>query len=185
MTTASKLRLPASTVLLSSVLLVMPGWGVAQTSAPAATTKPAPGKSSSESESRKDIQSQAKGLALATDVTETISANQLAISNRVLTGIAQCEFNQTVEVRPVKDKPGHFRVEYKNVAYVMTPEETTTGAVRLYDKRSRVVWLQIPSKSMMMDQGAGRRMVDSCQQTEQRIAVEASKAAGQQKLLSQ
>jgi hypothetical protein len=183
MTIASKLRLPPSTVLLSSLLLVMPGWAVAQTSAPAATTKPAPSKPVSES--RKDIQSQAKGLALATDVTETISANQMAISSRVLTGVAQCEFNQTVEVRPMKDKPGHFRVEYKNVAYVMTPEETTTGAVRLYDKRSRVVWLQIPSKSMMMDQGAGRRMVDSCQQTEQRIAVEASKAAGQQKLLSQ
>lgn len=183
MTIASKLRLPPSTVLLSSILLAMPGWGVAQTSAPAAATTPAPSKTTSES--RKDIQSQAKGLALATDVTETISANQLTISSRVLTGVAQCEFNQTVEVRPVKDKPGHFRVEYKNVAYVMTPEETTTGAVRLYDKRSRVVWLQIPSKSMMMDQGAGRRMVDSCQQTEQRIAVEASKAAGQQKLLSQ
>jgi hypothetical protein len=183
MTIASQLRLPPSTVLLSSLLLVMPGWGVAQTSAPAPATKPAPSKPVSES--RKDIQSQAQGLALATDVTETISANQMAISSRVLTGVAQCEFNQTVEVRPVKDKPGHFRVEYKNVAYVMTPEETTTGAVRLYDKRSRVVWLQIPSKSMMMDQGAGRRMVDSCQQTEQRIAVEASKAAGQQKLLSQ
>lgn len=179
MTIASKLRLP----LLTSMLLVLPGWAAAQATAPAATAKAAP--SNAVSESRKDIQSQAKGLALATDVTETISANQLAISSRVLTGVAQCEFNQTVEVRPMKDKPGHFRVEYKNVAYVMTPEETTTGAVRLYDKRSRVVWLQIPSKSMMMDQGAGRRMVDSCQQTEQRISVEASKAAGQQRLLSQ
>jgi hypothetical protein len=183
MTIASQLLLPPSTVLLSALLLVTPGWGVAQTSVPATTNKPTPSKPVSES--RKDIQSQAQGLALATEVTETISANQMAISSRVLTGVAQCEFNQTVEVRPVKDKPGHFRVEYKNVAYVMTPEETTTGAVRLYDKRSRVVWLQIPSKSMMMDQGAGRRMVDSCQQTEQRIAVEASKAAGQQKLLSQ
>lgn len=149
--------------------------------APSISSKPT---ATAVSASRKALASQAKGLALATEVTETISAGQLEISNRVLTGAAQCEFNQTVDVDRVVDNPGYFRVRFKRGSYLMTPEETSTGAVRLVDRKQQVVWLQIPAKSMMMDQAAGRRMVDSCQHAEQRAAVEASTGAAQSGLLS-
>lgn len=129
------------------------------------------------SQSRKELRNEAKGLALAADVTETISDNQLQIANRVLTGAASCEFNQTVRVEPIEAKPGHFQVAFNNASYVMTPQETTTGAVRLEDKRNGIVWLQIPSKSMMMNQKAGQRMVDGCQHAEQRAATQAVSAA--------
>lgn len=136
-----------------------------------------PAKKPAASQSRKELRSEAKGLALATDVTETISANQLEIANRVLTGSAQCEFNQSVRVMPVEAKPGHFQVSFNNANYLMTPQETTTGAVRLEDKRNGIVWLQIPSKSMMMNQKIGQRMVDGCQHAEQRAATQAVTAA--------
>lgn len=119
------------------------------------------------SQSRKELRSEAQGLALATEVTEAISANQLQIADRVLTGTAQCEFNQTVSVDAMKDRPGHFMVGFNKAAYVMTPQETTTGAVRLEDKRNGIVWLQIPSKSMMMNQKVGQRMVDGCMHAQQ------------------
>lgn len=139
-----------------------------------AVAKPAPAPSAS----RRELHSQAQGLALATEVTETINANQLEISNRVLTGVAQCEFNQTVSVDALQDKPGHFRVAFNKAVYTMTPQETSTGAVRLEDRRNGIVWLQIPSKSMMMNQRVGQRMVDGCTQAEQRAAVAAVQAAG-------
>ncbi|RZT98094.1 hypothetical protein [Rivibacter subsaxonicus] len=169
--------------LIAAGLLLAAGAQAQGTAAPAkaaaaqpAAAKPAPVKKPV-SQSRKELRNEAKGLALATDVTETISDNQLQIANRVLTGTAQCEFNQGVTIDPVAEKPGMFRVVYKQVAYVMVPQETTTGAVRLEDKRSGVVWLQIPSKSMMMDQTAGKRLVDSCTMAEQRAAVAASVGA--------
>lgn len=140
-----------------------------------AQTAPAPGtklavakKPATKTSSRQELHSQAQGLALATEVTEQISANQLEISHRVLTGTAQCEFNQTVSVDTMQDKPGHFRVAFNKDVYTMTPQETSTGAVRLEDKRNGIVWLQIPSKSMMMNQKAGRRMVDGCTVAQQR-----------------
>ena len=102
-----------------------------------------------------------------------VSDNQLEIASRVLTGVADCEFNQTVRVEPHQGRPGHFRVAFKNVAYSMVPEETTTGAVRLYDAKAEVVWLQIPTKSMLMNAKAGQRVVDACMHTEQRIAASA------------
>lgn len=148
----------------------------AATPATAKSTKAVPAKKPV-SASRKALKSEAKGLALATEVTETISDNQLQISSRVLTGTAHCEFNQTVTVTPVQDKPGHFAVAFNKASYLMTPQETSTGAVRLEDKRSGVVWLQIPVKSMMMNQKIGQRMVDGCTLAEQRAAVAAVDAA--------
>ncbi len=121
--------------------------------------------------------SEAAGLAVATTAVSAITANQLDIAARVLTGKAECEFNQHVEVDAITAHPGHFKVSFKNARYTMTPEETSTGAVRLQDKKLGVVWLQIPTKSMLMNQKIGQRMVDGCTQTEQRVAVEAAKAA--------
>jgi hypothetical protein len=160
--------------LAAASLLLAAGAQAQGTAAPAKATATAkPAAKAPVSQSRKELRNEAKGLALATDVTETISDNQLQIANRVLTGNAQCEFNQGVMVEPVADKPGLFRVTYKQVAYVMSPQETTTGAVKLEDKRQGVIWLQIPTKSMLMDQNAGKRLVDSCTQAEQRAALAA------------
>ena len=148
---------------------------LAQSEAPAKPTaaKPAPKPATS----REELKNEAKGLALATDTAEAINDKQLAIATRVLTGKAACEYSQTVDVDPVIEQPGVFRVRYKGVNYVMVPEETTTGAIRLFDRKSGVVWLQIPVKSMLLDARAGQRMVDLCTHAEQRAAVDAVKGA--------
>jgi hypothetical protein len=112
-----------------------------------------------------------KGANVTADSVETISATQLDIASRVLTGTAQCEFDQHVSVNPIEGRPGFFKVGYKNATYTMVPQETTTGAVRLEDKKAGVVWIQIPAKSMLLNGKIGQRMVDSCKQTEQRAAL--------------
>lgn len=121
--------------------------------------------------------SEAAGLAVASTAVGAITANQLDIAARVLTGKADCDSGEHVNVDAIATNPGHFKVSFKKASYTMTPEETSTGAVRLHDKKSGVVWLQIPTKSMLMNQKAGQRMVDGCTQTEQRVAMDAAKAA--------
>ena len=121
--------------------------------------------------------SEAAGLAVASTAVGSITANQLDIAARVLTGKADCEFGQYVNVDAIAANPGHFKVSFKKASYTMTPEETSTGAVRLQDKKTGMVWLQIPTKSMLMNQKIGQRMVDGCTQSEQRVAMEAANAA--------
>lgn len=128
---------------------------------------------------RQQTKNAAKGLALATEVTEAISAGQLDVAARVLTGTADCEFRQTVTVQPVDGLPGYFHVGHQGKRYRMLPRETSTGAVRLEDPANGIVWLQIPTKSMLMDAKRGQRMIDSCLHSEQRAAVAAASAAGQ------
>jgi hypothetical protein len=134
----------------------------------------APKKPSNTAQQRAD---KAKGMALATETAQRISEAQLQIADRVLTGEATCEFNQTVNVQPVANKPGHFHLTYKKTVYTVVPEETTTGALRLEDKKAGIVWLQIPSKSMLMNSKIGQRMVDNCMHAEQRAATAAAEGA--------
>ena len=169
-----------STISLCAVLGLLSATAFAQTAAPAPkhSAKATVAKSTPKpSTPRQKLASEAKSLALATDTVEAITENRLEIATRVLTGSAQCEFNQQVSVEAMADRPGHFKVGFNKLHYVMTPEETTTGAVRLEDKKAGVVWIQIPVKSMLMNHKIGQRMVDGCMQTEQRVAVEAAKTA--------
>lgn len=126
---------------------------------------------------RQQLKSEADGLALAITTVESISEAQLNVAMRVLTGSAECEFNERVSVTAIDGQPGHFHVGHKGLRYTMVPEETATGAVRLVDRRAGVVWLQIPVKSMLMNSRQGRRMVDACTQAEQRVAVAAAAGA--------
>jgi hypothetical protein len=119
----------------------------------------------------------AKGMALATETVQRVSEAQLQIADRVHTGQAACEFDQVVDLDRIADRPGHFRLKFKNASYTVVPEETTTGALRLEDKKAGIVWLQIPSKSMLMNSKVGQRMVDNCLHPEQRAAVRAVEGA--------
>ncbi|HSB98490.1 MAG TPA: hypothetical protein VLE45_01160 [Burkholderiaceae bacterium] len=145
--------------------------------APLAQAADAPGKPQSPAARKQQLESRAKGLALGQETAQRINEAQLQIADRVLTGDAACEFDQTVSVLPIDGRPGHFRLIYKKVAYTVIPEETSTGAIRLEDKKAGIVWLQIPSKSMLMNARAGQRMVDGCMHAEQRAAVSAVRAA--------
>jgi hypothetical protein len=115
--------------------------------------------------------------------TPGLSQAQLSAATQVLTGQVECEFDQTVVVEPHATLIGSFRVKHKSRSYLMVPEETSTGAVRLTDAKAGVVWLQIPIKSMMMNNRAGSRMVDACTHPTQRLAKaeqDAARAAAEQ-----
>jgi hypothetical protein len=122
-----------------------------------------------------------KPVAKAEPVSATndnLNPAQLSIADRVLTGTAVCEFKEKVDVEKIAGHTGNFKVTYNKKSYVMVPEETTTGAIRLVDLSGAVVWIQIPMKSMLMNQKEHHRLVDGCLEDEQRIAVESMKNAG-------
>ena len=96
-----------------------------------------------------------------------LTSGQLDAASRVFVGNAQCDHNQQVSLSAVPGQPGHFKLNYKKASYTLVPEETTTGAVRLEDKKAGIVWLQIPAKSMLMNAKVGQRVLDGCKHAEQ------------------
>ena len=155
--TAAAALAALSTLTLSSAF--------AQT-APAAKPKAAAKKSA------------AKTAEPVSATNDNLDPGQLSMADRVLTGVADCEFKEKVDVEKIPGHSGNFKVTYDHKTYVMIPEETTTGAIRLVDTAGAVVWIQIPMKSMLMNQKEHHRLVDNCLEDEQRIAVQATQQAG-------
>jgi hypothetical protein len=114
----------------------------------------------------------------ATEPDDSLSTGQLTMADRVLTGVAQCEFDQKVTIEPLPGHSGNFRLTFEKRTYIVQPKETTTGAILLIDKAGLIEWVQIPKKSMLMNQKEHHRMVDNCQADEQRIATQAAAQAG-------
>ena len=135
--------------------------------------KPSTSTRSAKAAPRQALKSAASNLALASATAEAINDAQRDIAARVLTGDADCEFNQRITVLPEPNLPGYFQVAHKSLRYRMVPRETTTGAVRLEDPVAGIVWLQIPTKSMLMNTRIGQRLVDACTHAEQRVALAA------------
>jgi hypothetical protein len=159
--TAAAALAALSTLTLSSAF--------AQGATPAANAKP------------KAVAKKPAGKPAAEPVSATndnLGPGQLSMADRVLTGTAECEFKQKVDVEKIAGHSGNFKVTFDHKSYIMVPEETTTGAIRLVDTAGAVVWIQIPMKSMLMNQKEHHRLVDNCQEDEQRIAVQSSQRAG-------
>ena len=70
---------------------------------------------------------------------DNLNPAQLSIADRVLTGVAECEFKEKVEVEKIVGYLGNFWVTYNHKTYVMVSEETTTSTIRLIDLSDAVV----------------------------------------------
>jgi hypothetical protein len=100
------------------------------------------------------------------DPSIKLSEAQLAIAKTVFTGDIQCELGQKVTIKPMK-REGFFFVSRGINKFVMHPEESRTGAIRLEDPARGALWLQLANKSMLMSQKEGKRLADECKSTEQ------------------
>jgi hypothetical protein len=131
--------------------------------APAAT-KPAAGKPIATPQERRK----------AAGVPEPTSAEQIAALPRaddaqkaaaelVHYGKYVCDekFEVFVERNPIAG--AYVDVRYKKDVWVMKPVASNTGAVRLEDTGGKVLLVQIPFKSMLLNTQTGQRIVDSCQ----------------------
>jgi hypothetical protein len=112
----------------------------------------------------------AAGLAVATPMGQNAPdpvSQELAIAQQIHQGLMPCEMGASVRVEADAAAPGYFHVQGKGFRYRMYPVRTSTGALRLEDKKAGAVWLQLANKSMLMDQKKGRRVADDCAHPEQ------------------
>jgi hypothetical protein len=177
-------------VFVILAVLLLPWAVVAQTAAPAA--KPGVNKSAgsktaskktaypkrSKSKTRASLQGNALARPQRVQPAAVVfppmpmGADELAIAERVHVGRLPCELGASVRLEADATQPGYFHVLGKGFHYRMHPVSTTTGAIRLEDKKAGAVWLQLANKSMLMDQNKGRRLADECAHPEQMAFAE-------------
>ena len=101
----------------------------------------------------------------------------------VYVGRLTCELHQIVSLQAVPNAPGQYQLNFKKFKFTMVASTTSTGVVRLEDPISGATWVQLNSKSMLMDSRRGQRMVDECQHPTQKAMAEAMKSAPAQPLI--
>lgn len=99
--------------------------------------------------------------------TERLTDDELALASRVYVGSMACDEGGDVVITSDQANPGFFRVSAGERSYFMHPVVSETGAIRLEDIVAKAMWLQLGNKSMLMDQGLGRRVADGCRGAEQ------------------
>jgi len=85
-----------------------------------------------------------------------------AAAAEVWAGAYQCEHAEKVSMRPGQG-PDMVELQWKAQRWQMRRIDSRSGAMRLEDASARMVWIQLPNKSMLLDQRQGRRLLDECQ----------------------
>lgn len=141
---------------------------------PAKQRQAAPASSVSRTEIRSTAIQMAAGIAAAEAALEPA---ELAMADSVHTGVMPCEMGTSVTLASDPAAPGYFDMHGKNFRFRMVPVITVTGAIRLEDRQAGAVWLQLPNKSMLMNQKIGQRMADGCMSQSQLVVAQAMKDA--------
>ena len=114
---------------------------------------------------------------------EGLSANQRDLAKQFYSGFLSCELGKFVILTPDERTPGFFVLSHKGQQYRVSPVESRTGTLRMEDNRGHAVWIQLPHKSMLMDQKAGVRLADECKSPEQEVVAKSYKTNPPQELL--
>jgi hypothetical protein len=89
------------------------------------------------------------------------------------TGVMPCEDGVTVTIAKDSKRADGFDVMLGKTRYPTTRVATDSGAIRLENKGSGIVWLQMANKSMLFNEKAGKRLANNCHNAAQAAADKA------------
>ncbi len=82
-----------------------------------------------------------------------------------------CELNNAVTVYTSDSDPEHIGLRWKKRLHRLTRVGTTTGAQRYENRNYGLVWINIPSKGMLLDSRLNRQLANECKNPEQTVFV--------------
>jgi hypothetical protein len=108
--------------------------------------------------------------------TMALSPEQLGIAQIVTTGRINCADSKSVTITPDAKVEGAFDLSFAGAKYDVIPQPTTSGAVRLEDKKTGIVFMQLANKSMLFNEKQSRRLADDCITVAQQAVADQMKA---------
>jgi hypothetical protein len=109
---------------------------------------------------------------------QSATSDNAAPPMKVAAGQFPCENDKEVTLSADFRYPGRYILEFERKLYTMERVGTSSGIVRLENVSKGVAWIQLPFKSMLMDQKIGKRLVDECMSPGQTRLVRAGVVEG-------
>jgi hypothetical protein len=154
-----------SVLALSIALLGSSAW------AQSTTAKKPVAKSTSKSAPAK-----AAPAAAAAVAAKPLTEEQVSIAQIVTTGRIACADGQSVTITADPKINGAFDVMFGRTKYDVVPMPTKSGAVRLEDTKTGIVFMQLANKSMLFNERQGKRLADDCISPAQQVVADQMKA---------
>ncbi len=105
-----------------------------------------------------------------------LTDEQLSIAQIVTTGSIACADGKSVTITPDGKIQGAFDLSFASVKYDVVPVPTKSGAVRLEDRKTGLVYMQLANKSMLFNERQSKRLADDCISPEQQAVADQMKA---------
>jgi hypothetical protein len=86
-----------------------------------------------------------------------------------------CELGNKLTVFHNVDDDKHVALRWNKRIHRLTRVGTSTGANRFENRKYGLVWISIPTKSMLLDSKKGQQLANECRSAEQQKANEAPK----------
>jgi hypothetical protein len=87
--------------------------------------------------------------------------------------VFNCELGDRITTYINADDSKHNALRWKNRLHRLHQVGTTTGATRFENRKFGLIWIDIPSKAMLLDSKKGQQLANECRSPEQQKALAA------------
>ena len=116
-------------------------------------------------------QAQAQGESTTLpDAAATAQNPNIAFEYPTTTGEILCADGVKVTIHEDPNRFKGYNVQLGHLRYPVTRVPTESGAIRLENKASGIVWLQMSNKSMLFNERLSRRLATDCRDSAQQMA---------------
>lgn len=144
----------------------------AQSTAPAETAKKEVAKKPVKKTAKKAAPA-AAGEALVADENEE-DLGEANIEGSAVTEY-QCELGNKITTYTNESDDKYMAIRWKNSVHRLRRVGTSTGANRFENRKYGLVWINIPSKAMLLDSRKGQQLANECRNAEQQKAFAAKR----------
>ncbi len=115
----------------------------------------------------------AAGEALVADENEE-DLGEANIEGSTVTEYS-CELGNRITTYNNESDDKYMAIRWKNSVHRLRRVGTSTGANRFENRKYGIVWINIPSKAMLLDSRKGQQLANECRNPEQQKALAAKK----------
>lgn len=112
---------------------------------------------------QKKVVKKAAVAAAATTTVASASASDIAFNVSDATSVVwNCEMGRSLKIYKKDSDVNHIGILWQNRLNSLTRVATTTGADRFEDRKTGLLWIDIPAKGMLLDTKNGAQLANEC-----------------------
>lgn len=113
---------------------------------------------------QKKVVKKAHVAAAAAGATTVAAASDVGFNINEATSsvVWNCELGRSLKIYKKDSDLNHIAILWQNRLNPLTRVATTTGADRFEDKRTGLLWIDIPAKGMLLDTKNGSQLANEC-----------------------